>query len=65
MAKGDAGGSVPKDRHPEKRMQAAYLEFKEMRLPVMKEEFPTLKLSQLKERLFKEWKKDPMNPMNQ
>jgi hypothetical protein len=35
-------------------MKKAYMKFEEERLPELKEEYPTLKLSQLKERLFKE-----------
>jgi hypothetical protein len=34
-----------KDKHPEKRMKAAYKNFEEERLSEMKKEFPTLKLS--------------------
>lgn len=72
------GADVAPDKHPEKRRQAAYMKFEEERLPEMKIEFPGLKLSQYKEKLFKEvrnirnsltfnlqWKKSPLNPMNQ
>jgi len=34
-------------------------------LPNLKLEFPTLKHSQLKERIFEMWKKAPENPDNQ
>ena len=53
------------EKHPEKRMKAAYAEFEERELPRMKEEFPNLRLSQLKQRLKKDWMKSPDNPLNQ
>ncbi|CAG5127583.1 unnamed protein product [Candidula unifasciata] len=59
-------GSEPvADRHPEKRMKAAYAEFEESRLPLLKQENPNMRLSQLKQLLKKEWMKSPLNPMNQ
>merc|ERR1712129_28259 len=51
------------EKHPEKRMKAAYEEFGEERLPQLKEENPSLRLSQLKQMLFKEWQKHPKNPI--
>ncbi|RWS15339.1 hypothetical protein B4U79_10586 [Dinothrombium tinctorium] len=53
------------DRHPEKRMKAAYLAFEEKNLPILKAENPNLRLSQIKQLLKKEWMKSPENPMNQ
>lgn len=53
------------DRHPEKRMKAAYTTFEEKMMPVIKEQNPTLRLSQLKQILRKEWLKSPENPLNQ
>lgn len=53
------------DRHPEKRMKAAYAVFEETHLPQLKAENPSLRLTQLKQMLFKEWTKSPENPMNQ
>lgn len=53
------------DRHPEKRMKAAYNTFEETRLPVLKQENPNMRLSQLKQMLKKEWMKSPENPLNQ
>lgn len=52
------------ERHPEKRMKAAYLEFEERELPRLKQENPNLRLSQLKQMLKKDWMKSPDNPMN-
>ena len=54
-----------KDRHPEKRMKAAYKAYFEAQMPLMKEEFPGLKLSQYKDRIFNQWQKAPENPKNQ
>eukprot|EP01100_Stratorugosa_tubuloviscum_P010789 TRINITY_DN469_c0_g2_i2.p1 TRINITY_DN469_c0_g2~~TRINITY_DN469_c0_g2_i2.p1 ORF type:complete len:479 (-),score=225.96 TRINITY_DN469_c0_g2_i2:126-1526(-) len=51
------------DKHPEKRRQAAFLEFEEKKLIQYKQEFPTLKRSQLKEMVWKEWQKSPLNPV--
>lgn len=53
------------DRHPERRMKAAYAAFEEKQLPILKKENPTLRLSQLKEILYKMWQKSPENPFNQ
>ncbi|KAH9505154.1 hypothetical protein Btru_059698 [Bulinus truncatus] len=53
------------DRHPEKRMRAAYTEFEESRLQILKQENPNLRLSQLKQIIKKEWMKSPDNPLNQ
>lgn len=53
------------DRHPEKRMKAAYATFEEKMMPIIKEQNPTLRLSQLKQILRKEWSKSTENPLNQ
>ncbi|XP_012538666.1 coiled-coil domain-containing protein 124 isoform X2 [Monomorium pharaonis] len=53
------------DRHPEKRMKAAYASFEERMMPIIKEQNPTLRLSQLKQILRKEWMKSTENPLNQ
>lgn len=52
------------DRHPEKRLKAAYTAFEETNLPILKAENPSLRLSQLKQMLRKEWLKSPQNPLN-
>jgi hypothetical protein len=52
------------DKHPERRMKAAYTAFENRRLEEMKMEFPSLRLSQLKQMIFKEWQKSPENPLN-
>lgn len=53
------------DRHPEKRVKAAFASFEERMMPVIKEQNPTLRLSQLKQLLKKEWMKSTENPLNQ
>lgn len=42
------------DRNPEKRMKAAHMRFEEERMVELREEYPTLKMSQLKEKIWKE-----------
>lgn len=51
------------DKHPEKRMKAAYEEYANTRLPELKQENPGMRLSQLKQMMFKEWQKHPDNPL--
>ncbi|KEP63888.1 UNVERIFIED_CONTAM: Coiled-coil domain containing 124 family protein [Hammondia hammondi] len=53
------------DRHPERRVKAAYKAYEELWLPRLKAENPSLKRSQLIEMLSKQWRKAPENPMNQ
>jgi len=53
------------DLHPEKRMKAAFLAYQEKNLPILKEENPGLKFTQLKELLWKQWQKAEENPLNQ
>ena len=59
-------GKIPGviDKHPEKRVKAAFKIFEENLLPKLKLEHPTLRHSQLREILTKEWKKSPENPHN-
>ena len=53
------------ERHPEKRVKAAYQKFEEDNLPILKKENPNMRLSQLKQLLKKDWMKSPENPLNQ
>ena len=53
------------EKHPEKRIKAAYAAYEARELPRLKEENPNLRMSQLKQLLRKEWMKSPENPMNQ
>lgn len=57
--------SAELDRHPERRMKAAFTAYEELNLPRLKQENPNMRLSQLKQLLKKEWMKSPENPMNQ
>jgi len=52
------------DRNPEKRMRAAFTAYEAINLPIIRSENPSLKLSQAKELLWKQWQKAPENPMN-
>jgi len=52
------------DRHPEKRMKAAYDAYETENLPKLKQQHPSLRLSQLKQLMKKEWIKAPENPFN-
>lgn len=45
--------------------KALYKAFEERMMPVMKDDFPGLKLSQYKDKIFQAWKKSPENPANQ
>lgn len=60
-----AAAAANADRFPEKRRKAAYKAWEEERMPELKADFPGLKYSQLKEKLFEEWQKSPANPVNQ
>jgi len=57
--------SLAADKHPEKRLKSAYAAFEEQTMKRLKDENPTLRLSQLKQLLKKEWLKSPENPLNQ
>ena len=45
-------------------MRAAFEDFEKVRLPELKVENPSLRLSQLKQLLRKEWQKHPSSPIN-
>lgn len=53
------------DKHPERRVKAAYNAFEEKRIPELKAEHPGLRLQQIKNLIHKEFQKAPENPMNQ
>ncbi|XP_062815882.1 coiled-coil domain-containing protein 124 [Anolis carolinensis] len=53
------------DRHPERRLKAAFAQFEEAHLPRLKAEHPNMRLSQLRQALKKEWARAPENPLNQ
>jgi Coiled-coil domain-containing protein 124 /Oxs1 len=58
--RGGAGGATLV-----KSSKALYNEFEERMLPIVKAEFPGLRLSQYKEKIWQLWKKSPDNPANQ
>lgn len=53
------------EKHPERRFKAALAAFEERELPRFKQENPGLRLSQLKELIYKAFQKSPENPFNQ
>lgn len=53
------------DRHPEKRVKAAYKAYQEKMMPEMKQQYPGLKRQQYLDKIFSSWKKSPENPLNQ
>jgi len=59
------GGTGGDDRHPEKRMKAAYKAYEERMMPEMKSQYPGLKRQQYLDKIFASWKKSPDNPLNQ
>jgi len=52
------------DRHPEKRVKAAYKAFEAENLPRIKAENPSMRMSQWKQMLHREWTKSSQNPLN-
>lgn len=52
------------EKHPEKRVAAAWAKFKVARLDVLREAHPGLKLRQYTSRLWKEFTKSADNPLN-
>eukprot|EP00850_Spirogloea_muscicola_P026054 SM005349S18168 [mRNA] locus=s5349:7:448:- [translate_table: standard] len=75
-----AEDSPPGDKHPERRLKAAYKvlrlrsieltgrqgaqAFEEAELPRLRAERPGMSLTQYKDLLWKLWKKSPSNPLN-
>lgn len=52
------------DKNPEKRMKALHMAFQDRMMPEMKSDYPGLRMSQYKEKIFALWKKSPENPKN-
>lgn len=66
LTKKDAGlTNKDIDRHPERRVKAAFAAYEDKRLPEIRKEHPGLRLQQIKNLLFKEFQKLSANPMNQ
>lgn len=51
--------------HPEKRHGPALLAYEAANIPLLRKENPSLRLSQIKELVWKQWQKSPDNPFNQ
>lgn len=47
-----------------KSQKQLYKEFEQRMLPILKEDYPGLRLSQYQEKIFAQWKKSPENPQN-
>lgn len=52
------------DKHPERRVKAALKEFEDRRIPELRKEQPGLRLQQIRNIVYKEFKDLPENPMN-
>ncbi len=46
-------------------MKAAFRAYEATNLPILRQENPSLKLSQVKDMLWRQWLKAPENPLNQ
>jgi len=57
--------SAAGDKHPEKRMKAAWAAYEAAELPRLQEDKPGLKRQQYRDMLWKSWQKSPNNPLNQ
>jgi len=53
------------EKHPERRVKAAYEAYKERELPKLKEDHPGLRLQQYQDLMYKNFQKSPDNPFNQ
>ncbi|KAG0166832.1 hypothetical protein DFQ28_006843 [Apophysomyces sp. BC1034] len=53
------------EKHPERRFKAALAAYEERELPRFKQDNPGLRLTQLKEIMYKAFQKSPDNPFNQ
>ncbi|VDL22237.1 unnamed protein product [Hymenolepis diminuta] len=53
------------DKHPEKRFKSAYLAYVEKMMPILKEENPGMRHSQLNDKIYKMFQNAPENPRNQ
>jgi hypothetical protein len=52
------------DEHPERNQKVAHQAFYDREIYLFKQDYPGLKLSQYKERIFEKWKLSPENPAN-
>ncbi|KAF5401702.1 hypothetical protein PHET_05009 [Paragonimus heterotremus] len=59
------GNATDLDHHPERRLKAAYIAYEQKMMPIMREENPGLRTSQLKQMIYKKFQTAPENPKNQ
>ena len=60
LALDDTGAS---EKHPEKRMKAAWAAYEAAELPALQADKPGMKRQQYREALWKSWQKSPLNPL--
>ena len=60
----EAGGADAGDKHPEKRMRAAWAAYEAAELAGLQADKPGLKRQQYRDMLWKQWQKAPQNPLN-
>ena len=53
------------DRHPEKRLKAAFKQYQSIQWDIIRADHPGLRHSQISEILWQQWLKSPENPLNQ
>mmetsp|Transcript_1784 Transcript_1784/g.2535 ORF Transcript_1784/g.2535 Transcript_1784/m.2535 type:complete len:229 (+) Transcript_1784:132-818(+) len=52
------------EKPTEKSLKAAFMEYEEKMMPTLRKDYPSLKRSQLKDKLWKQWQKSAENPLN-
>ncbi|KAJ1999512.1 hypothetical protein H4R26_005030 [Coemansia thaxteri] len=62
---GDPAVAAVIDRHPERRAKAAFRAYEEREIPRVREENPGLRLTQIRDLVWKAWQKAGENPFNQ
>jgi hypothetical protein len=50
------------DAHPEKRQKALHKAYVEKMMPIVKQDYPGLRMTQYQEKIFEMWKSSPENP---
>ncbi len=60
----EAGSADAGDKHPEKRMRAAWAAYEAAEMAGLQADKPGLKRQQYRDMLWKQWQKAPQNPLN-
>ena len=60
----EAGSADAGDKHPEKRMRAAWAAYEAAEMAALQADKPGLKRQQYRDMLWKQWAKAPQNPLN-